>query len=72
MYSPLYFATHVNNIHSNTASQANMKVDGLFVHPKTAHIVHKKMDELFIHPAFVTYCQKRILYPLFVTFCPSH
>jgi hypothetical protein len=46
MYSPLYFATHVHNIHCNTASQANMKVDGLFAHPKTAHIVHKNMDEL--------------------------
>ncbi len=40
MYSPLYFATHVHNVHCNTAF--HMKVDGLFVHPKTAHIVHKK------------------------------
>ncbi len=66
MYSPLYFATHVHNIHCNTPSQANMKVDGLFVHPKTAHIVHKKMDKLSVHPLFVTYCPKRIFHPLFL------
>jgi hypothetical protein len=65
MYSPLYFATHVHNVHCITASQANMQVDGLFIYRKTAHIVHKKMYELFVHPAFVTYCPKGILYPLF-------
>ncbi len=42
MYSLLYFTTHVHNVCCNTASQANMEVDRLFVHPKTAHIVPKK------------------------------
>jgi hypothetical protein len=49
MYCPLYFATHVHNVHCNTASHMNMKVEGLLVHPKTAHIIPQKMDKPFTH-----------------------
>jgi hypothetical protein len=71
MYSPLYFATHVHNVHCITVSQANMKVDRLFIHPKTAHIVHKTWTNCpsTLHLWHIVHSVFYILF--FVTFCPS-